>query len=60
MTKKSLQCACEAPSGKSSRSKSRSGYIPSDGEYGKPSSGYVNERLSGFERRPRDPNESPC
>jgi 5-methyltetrahydropteroyltriglutamate--homocysteine methyltransferase len=34
--------------------------IPSDGEYGKPSfSGYVNERLSGFERRPRDPNESP-
>ena len=34
--------------------------IPSDGEYGKPSfSGYVNERLSGFTRRPRDPNESP-
>jgi 5-methyltetrahydropteroyltriglutamate--homocysteine methyltransferase len=34
--------------------------IPSDGEYGKPSfSGYVNERLTGFERRPRDPNESP-
>jgi 5-methyltetrahydropteroyltriglutamate--homocysteine methyltransferase len=34
--------------------------IPSDGEYGKPSfSGYVNERLSGFERRPRDPHESP-
>ncbi|MCI0799312.1 MAG: cobalamin-independent methionine synthase II family protein [Chloroflexi bacterium] len=34
--------------------------IPSDGEYGKPSfSGYVNERLSGFELRPRDPNESP-
>jgi 5-methyltetrahydropteroyltriglutamate--homocysteine methyltransferase len=34
--------------------------VPSDGEYGKPSfSGYVNERLSGFERRPRDPNESP-
>jgi 5-methyltetrahydropteroyltriglutamate--homocysteine methyltransferase len=34
--------------------------IPSDGEYGKPSfSGYVNERLAGFERRPRDPNESP-
>ena len=34
--------------------------IISDGEYGKPSfSGYVNERLSGFERRPRDPNESP-
>ena len=34
--------------------------IPSDGEYGKPSfSGYVNERLSGFERRPRDPQESP-
>jgi 5-methyltetrahydropteroyltriglutamate--homocysteine methyltransferase len=34
--------------------------IPSDGEYGKPSfSGYVNERLSGFERRPRHPNESP-
>jgi 5-methyltetrahydropteroyltriglutamate--homocysteine methyltransferase len=34
--------------------------IPSDGEYGKPSfSGYVNERLSGFERRPRDPDESP-
>lgn len=34
--------------------------IPSDGEYGKPSfSGYVNERLSGFERRPRNPNEGP-
>jgi 5-methyltetrahydropteroyltriglutamate--homocysteine methyltransferase len=34
--------------------------IPSDGEYGKPSfSGYVNERLTGFERRPRDPKESP-
>jgi 5-methyltetrahydropteroyltriglutamate--homocysteine methyltransferase len=34
--------------------------IISDGEYGKPSfSGYVNERLSGFTRRPRDPNESP-
>jgi 5-methyltetrahydropteroyltriglutamate--homocysteine methyltransferase len=34
--------------------------IISDGEYGKPSfSGYVNERLSGFERRPHDPNESP-
>jgi 5-methyltetrahydropteroyltriglutamate--homocysteine methyltransferase len=34
--------------------------ILSDGEYGKPSfSGYVNERLSGFTRRPRDPNESP-
>src|SRR5262249_15229947 len=34
--------------------------IPSDGEYGKPSfSGYVNERLSGFTRRPRDPQESP-
>jgi 5-methyltetrahydropteroyltriglutamate--homocysteine methyltransferase len=34
--------------------------IPSDGEYGKPSfSGYVNERLSGFERRPRQPHESP-
>jgi len=34
--------------------------IPSDGEYGKPSfSGYANERLSGFTRRPRDPNESP-
>jgi 5-methyltetrahydropteroyltriglutamate--homocysteine methyltransferase len=34
--------------------------IPSDGEYGKPSfSGYVNERLTGFTRRPRDPNESP-
>jgi 5-methyltetrahydropteroyltriglutamate--homocysteine methyltransferase len=34
--------------------------IISDGEYGKPSfSGYVNERLSGFERRPRDPHESP-
>ncbi len=34
--------------------------ILSDGEYGKPSfSGYVNERLSGFERRPRDPQESP-
>ena len=33
--------------------------ILSDGEYGKPSfSGYVNERLSGFERRPRDPNAS--
>src|SRR5919202_3998481 len=34
--------------------------IISDGEYGKPSfSGYANERLSGFERWPRDPNESP-
>ncbi len=34
--------------------------VPSDGEYGKPSfSGYVNERLTGFEPRPRDPNESP-
>jgi 5-methyltetrahydropteroyltriglutamate--homocysteine methyltransferase len=34
--------------------------VPSDGEYGKPSfSGYVNERLSGFERRPRDPNQGP-
>lgn len=34
--------------------------IPSDGEYSKPNfSGYVNERLSGFERRPRNPNESP-
>jgi len=34
--------------------------VPSDGEYGKPSfSGYVNERLSGFTRRPRDPQESP-
>ena len=34
--------------------------IPSDGEYSKPNfSGYVNERLAGFERRPRDPNESP-
>ena len=36
------------------------GDILSDGEYGKPSfSGYVNERLSGFELRPRDPHESP-
>jgi len=34
--------------------------IPSDGEYGKPSfSGYVNERLTGFERRPRDPQQGP-
>ena len=34
--------------------------ILSDGEYGKPSfSGYVNERLSRFTRRPRDPQESP-
>jgi 5-methyltetrahydropteroyltriglutamate--homocysteine methyltransferase len=34
--------------------------ILSDGEYGKPSfSGYVNERLTGFTRRPRDPNQSP-
>jgi 5-methyltetrahydropteroyltriglutamate--homocysteine methyltransferase len=34
--------------------------IPSDGEYSKPNfSGYVNERLAGFERRPREPNESP-
>src|SRR5918999_1853791 len=33
--------------------------IVSDGEYGKPSfSGYVNERLTGFERRPRNPQES--
>jgi len=34
--------------------------IPSDGEYGKPNfAGYVNQRLSGFERRERNPNESP-
>ena len=34
--------------------------IPSDGEYGKPNfAGYVNDRLTGFERRPRNPNESP-
>jgi 5-methyltetrahydropteroyltriglutamate--homocysteine methyltransferase len=34
--------------------------VLSDGEYGKPSfSGYVNERLTGFQRRPRDPQESP-
>ena len=34
--------------------------IPSDGEYGKPSfSAYVNDRLTGFEPRPRNPNESP-
>ncbi|MFQ6026141.1 MAG: methionine synthase, partial [Dehalococcoidia bacterium] len=34
--------------------------IPSDGEYGKPSfSGYANERLAGFEPRPRNPDESP-
>ena len=34
--------------------------VPSDGEYSKPSfSGYVNERLSGFERRARRPGESP-
>ncbi|HEY7495845.1 MAG TPA: epoxyalkane--coenzyme M transferase, partial [Candidatus Tectomicrobia bacterium] len=31
-----------------------------DGEYSKPNfSGYVNERLAGFERRPRQPGESP-
>jgi 5-methyltetrahydropteroyltriglutamate--homocysteine methyltransferase len=34
--------------------------IPSDGEYSKPNfSGYVNERLTGFERRARTPGESP-
>jgi 5-methyltetrahydropteroyltriglutamate--homocysteine methyltransferase len=34
--------------------------IPSDGEYSKPSfSVYVNERLSGFDRRARRPDESP-
>ena len=34
--------------------------VPSDGEYGKPNfSGCVNERLGGFERRERNPNESP-
>ena len=34
--------------------------IPSDGEYGKPNfSGYVNDRLSGFETRQRNPDESP-
>ncbi|MDP6714665.1 MAG: hypothetical protein QF368_08585 [SAR202 cluster bacterium] len=34
--------------------------IPSDGEYGKPNfSGYVNDRLSGFETRERNPDESP-
>lgn len=34
--------------------------VPSDGEYGKPNfSGYVNERLSGFEHRERHPQESP-
>ena len=34
--------------------------ILSDGGCGKPSfSGYVNERLTGFTRRPRAPNESP-
>jgi len=34
--------------------------IPSDGEYGKLNfAGYVNERLTGFERRPRKPNERP-
>jgi 5-methyltetrahydropteroyltriglutamate--homocysteine methyltransferase len=34
--------------------------VPSDGEYGKPSfSGYVNERLTGFTRRPRDPQQGP-
>jgi 5-methyltetrahydropteroyltriglutamate--homocysteine methyltransferase len=34
--------------------------VPSDGEYSKPSfSGYVNERLTGFERRARRPGESP-
>ena len=32
--------------------------IPSDGEYGKSGfSAYVNERLTGFETRPRDPNQ---
>ena len=35
--------------------------IPSDGEYGKPSfSGYVNERLSGFERRRATVGREPC
>ncbi|HEY7491703.1 MAG TPA: methionine synthase, partial [Candidatus Tectomicrobia bacterium] len=34
--------------------------VPSDGEYSKPSfSVYVNERLTGFERRARTPGESP-
>ena len=34
--------------------------IPSDGEYGKPSfSGYVNERLSGFERQAARPEREP-
>ena len=34
--------------------------IPSDGEYGKPNfAGYVNERLLGFQRRQRNPDESP-
>ena len=32
--------------------------IPSDGEYGKSGfSAYVNERLTGFEPRPKDPNQ---
>jgi 5-methyltetrahydropteroyltriglutamate--homocysteine methyltransferase len=34
--------------------------VVSDGEYGKPSfSAYANDRLTGFERRPRNPDESP-
>ena len=34
--------------------------VISDGEYGKPSfSAYANDRLTGFERRPRNPDESP-
>jgi len=34
--------------------------IPSDGEFGKPNfAGYVNRRLTGFEQRARNPDESP-
>ena len=34
--------------------------VISDGEYGKPNfAGYVSDRLTGFEPRDRDPNESP-
>ena len=34
--------------------------VISDGEYGKPNfAGYANDRLTGFERRPRNPDENP-
>ena len=34
--------------------------VISDGEYGKPNfAGYANDRLTGFERRPRNPDKNP-